>query len=234
MSDPFLEREKELMKLNESLNTKMTFGSKQPKAAATATAGNRMKKPIVKSFKCDQINHAKLCTTKATSKLKADNCEIIKKPISNAYVDSVAVQKFTAVEKKHELDAKDIGFNRNISNRTNGSGNGNSSHSSGDDTHTTCNGGIKQTTTTTMMGDGDGKGNGNGNNGGDDDDNKQQISNEHFDHALIESIEKAIGTKDVASSTTAAAATAATTAAHLSLIPSNVYRKNISTDGIIK
>lgn len=228
MSDPFLEREKELMKLNESLNTKMTFGSKQPKAAATATAGNRMKKPIVKSFKCDQINHAKLCTTKATSKLKADNCEIIKKPISNAYVDSVAVQKFTAVEKKHELDAKDIGFNRNISNRTNGSGNGNSSHSSGDDTHTTCNGGIKQTTTTTttMMGDGDG----NGNNGGDDDDNKQQqISNEHFDHALIESIEKAIGTKDVASSTTAA-----TTAAHLSLIPSNVYRKNISTDGIIK
>lgn len=221
MSDPFLEREKELMKLNESLNTKMTFGLKQPKAAS---AGNRMKKTIAKSFKCDQINHAKLCTTKATSKLKADNCEIIKKPISNAYVDSVVAvaQKFTAVEKKHELDAKDIGFNRNISNHTNGSGNGNSSHSNGDDTHTTCNGGIKQTTTT-MMGD---SGNGGG---GDDDDNKQPISNEHFDHALIESIEKAIGTKDVASS-----ATAATTAAHLSLIPSNVYRKNISNDGIIK
>lgn len=214
MSDPFLEREKELMKLNESLNTKMTFGLKQPKVASAT--GNRLKKTIAKPFKCDQINHAKLCTTKATSKLKADNCEIIKKPISNAYTATVVAQKFTAVEKKHELDAKDIGFNRNISNHTHGSCNG--SHSNGDDTHTACNGAIKQTTT--MMGDGDGDGNGGG------DDNKQQISNEHFDHALIETIEKAIGTKDVASSVTAAA--------HLSLIPSNVYRKNISNDGIIK
>lgn len=226
MSDPFLEREKELMKLNESLNTKMTFGLKQPKAAAASTTatGNRMKKTIAKPFKCDQINHAKLCSTKATSKLKADNCEIIKKPISNAYTDTTvvaAVQKFTAVEKNRELDAKDIGFNRNISSHTNGSSN--SSHRNGDDTHTTCNGGIKQTTTTTtVMGDGGGD---------DDDDNKQQqhqISNEHFDHALIESIEKAIGTKDVVPSATT------TTAAHLSLIPPNVYRKNISNDGIIK
>lgn len=217
MSDPFLEREKELMKLNESLNTKMTFGLKQPKAATAAAASKRMRKPIAKSSKCDQINHAKLCT-KATSKSKADNCEIIKKPISNAYTDTVAVatavQKFTVAEKTHELDAKDIGFNRNSSNNAN--------RSNADDTHTTCNGGIGQTTTA-MGGGCDGGG------GGDDDDNKQQISNEHFDHALIETIEKAIDTNVVASS-----AATATAAAHLSLIPSNMYRKNISNDGIIK
>lgn len=220
MPDPFLEREKELMKLNESLNTKMIFDLKQPKAVNS----KRMKKPIAKSFKYDQINHAKLCT-KATSKLKADNCEIIKKPISNAYTTVTAtaaaavVQKFTVVEKKHELDAKDIAFNRNSSN------NNNTNRSNADDTHTTCNGGIKQTK---MMGDGGGADGGGGGSRGDDDDNKQQISNEHFDHALIETIEKAIDTKVVASSATE------TAAAHLSLIPSNVYRKNITNDGIIK
>lgn len=213
MADPFLEREKELKKLNESLNTKMIFDLKHPKVSA---ASNRMRKSAAKSFKCDQINHAKLCT-KGTSKLKADSCEITKKPISNAYTTAAAattaVEKFTVVEKKHELDMKDIGFNRKSSNT-----NSCSSHSNNaDDMQTTCNEGIKQTT----MGDGSRS----GGSRGDDDVNKQQINNENFDHALIETVEKAIDTKVVSSTTTVA---------HLSLIPANVYRKNISTDGIIK
>lgn len=241
MPDPFLEREKELMKLNESLNTKMTFDfmkkQQQQQQQPKAITSNKVKKvtattaaATAKSFKYDQINHAKL-GTKGTSKLKTDSCEIIKKPISNTYTSSTAaaaataatvvanstiVEKFTFVEKKHELDAKDIGFNRNSSTSSIQS-NCNISRrctATTDNTHTTCNGDIKQA----MMGGDD-----------DDDDNKHQINNENFDHALIETIEKAIDTNVVSKTATMAA-----TAAHLSLIPANMYRKNISTDGIIK
>lgn len=200
MCDPFLEREKELMKRNDSLNTKMTFDWKQ---RTKATAHGKKKKvaaavvaAAAKSFKCDQTNQADLGTM-GTSKSKTDNCEITKKPIPNA---SANVRKFNGVEK-HELGAKDIGCNRK---------------SSADDTHTKCNEDIKWTTVGDRA-------------GGDDDDdadfgNKQRTNNEQpFDHALIETIQKAIDTKADAS-----------TAAHLSLIPANVHRKNVSADGIIK
>lgn len=213
MSDPFLEREKELKKLNESLNTKMTFDLKHQ---AKATANSKMKKvrtvtattaaAAAKSIKCDQINHAKL-SSKGTFKLKTDNCEIIKKPISNAYT---SIERFIGGVKRHELGVKDIAFNCNSSNS-----NGNSTAV---DSHTMCDESIKQT----MMCDGDGDSGGGCDDG--DDNKKQRNHNEkHSDHGLIETIEKAIDTNVVSN-----------TAAHLSLIPANVYRKNVSTDGIIK
>lgn len=215
MSDPFLEREKELMKLNESLNTKMTFDLKQPKASVssrtkrvsgTVAAAAAATTATTKLLKYDQINHAKPCT-KATSKSKTDSCEIIKKPISTGH-------SVTAVE----LEAKDIGFNRTSSGNFSSISNKNrSTHKTMDDTHTTCNADIKQT----MMGV-----------GGDmtrDDGcaNQQQYNSVNIDHAPIEkTIEKAIDTTMAMTKTTAAA--------HLNLIPANVYRKNITTDGIIK
>lgn len=234
MPDPFLEREKELMKLNESLNTKMTLDfmkkqQQQQQHQPKPIASNKVKKvnattaaiaATAKSLKYDQINHAKL-GTKGTSKLKTDSCEIIKKPISNTYTSATdaVVEKFTFVEKKHELDMKDIGFNRNSSSIRSNSNciSSNRFTTATDDTHTTCNRAINETT----MG---------GDDVDDDNENKHQINNKNFDHALIETIEKAIDTNVVTNTTTMAT----TTASHLSLIPANVYRKNISTDGIIK
>lgn len=103
MSDPFLEREKELMKLNDTLNNKMSFDLKTPKPVKSS---NKMKRVTVnKTLKCD-TNQPKTAT-KDANKFRNDSCDI-KKSFSNA---SAAEKLFN--EKSHELDSKDNAyFNR--------------------------------------------------------------------------------------------------------------------------
>lgn len=175
MSDQFLEREKELMKLNESLNNKMTFDLKQPKAANFKTA-NKLKKATVNKAAKSDVNQAKN-RPKEANKLKSDssNGGDVKKPFANTY----SAEMFS---EKYELDPKDVIINRN-------------EHT--DDTNKSC-----------------------GENKRSDD---EQLSAEKMGQYLVETIEKAIDTK-----------TSPNSATHLSLIPPNIGRKNISSEGIIK
>lgn len=180
MADPFLEREKELMKLNESLNSKMSFDLKIPKPPINVKSANKMKKITTnKLMRCDG-NQAKN-TTKDTNKLKTDiNSGDAKKPHINTYT----IEK---CDEKHELDPKDAAFNS-------------TNHHIVDDAH------HKQCNETKRTINADKPNN-----------NSDKISN-----ALIECIEKSNDNKSSSNIN------------HLSLIPSNVFRKNISTDGIIK
>lgn len=92
MSDPFLEREKELMKLNESLNSKMSFDLKAPKTNAKPT--NKTKR-ITTNKTVRDGNQLKNAIMKDANKSKIDSA---KKTISATH------DKY----EKHELDAKDV------------------------------------------------------------------------------------------------------------------------------
>lgn len=120
MSDPFLEREKELKKLNESLNNKMTFDLKQPKTVNLKPINKVKKVSINKAFKSD-ANQAKNRLKETMNKLKNDNninnnnnngnssgsssnainIGDVKKPFSNTYMIT------EKCGEKHELDPKD-------------------------------------------------------------------------------------------------------------------------------
>lgn len=102
MTDSFLEREKELMKLNDTLNTRMSFDLKTSKSLNTKPTNKAKRFPTTKPIKLD-VNQAKN-GTKETIKLKSDSCDV-KKPFSNTY----ATEKLC---EKHELDPKDNAFNR--------------------------------------------------------------------------------------------------------------------------
>lgn len=102
MSDPFLEREKELMKLNESLNTKMSFDLKTPKSSNTKTNNNKIKKSTTSKLR--DTNQPKN-GMKDVNKLKNDSYDV-KKSFTNTY----STEKLC---EKYELDPKDNAFNRN-------------------------------------------------------------------------------------------------------------------------
>lgn len=190
MSDPFLEREKELMKLNESLNNQMTFDLKQPKTVNLKPINKVKKVTINKALKSD-ANQAKNRLKETMNKLKNDNnCSSSgssnsaisigdgKKSFSNAHM---TIEK---CGEKHELDPKDaIVLN---------------SKPFIDDTHKFTSNQIKQS-------------------------DDEQMCTSKIGQTLIETIEKAIDTKPTTPNP-----------AHLSLIPSTICRKNISTEGIIK
>lgn len=195
MSDPFLEREKELMKLNESLNSKITFNFKQPKPMNLKPTNKFKKFAINKALKSD-TNQAKNRTNE-TNKLKNDTNIInnVNNSSNNGNVSSSSVVNNDDVKKsysntystteilseKHELDSKDATtFNRN---------------SFINDTHKSFNP-IKKC--------------------------DEQIITDKMGQTLIETIEKAIDTKPSINT------------AHLNLIPSNICRKNVSSEGIIK
>lgn len=157
MSDSFLEREKELMKLNESLNTKMTFDLKQPKAVNFKTT-NKIRKPTANKSIRREINQAKI-RVKELNKLKNDECDDITKPILNA---STPIQH----------DATNVTNIAECNDRKHAA--------------------------------------------------PEQTPVDKMTHQLVETIEMAIDTK------------VASTADHLSLIPSSIFRKNVSSEGIIK
>lgn len=106
MSDPFLEREKELMKLNESLNSKMSFDLKTPKASSAKSSNSniKFKKSLTNKPVKSDANHAKN-GIKEANKLKNDSCDV-KNPFANTY----STEKLC---EKYELDPKDAAFNRN-------------------------------------------------------------------------------------------------------------------------
>lgn len=121
MSDPFLEREKELMKLNESLNSKMSFDLKAPKTCNAKTTNNKIKKPSSanRSVKSD-ANQPKN-GIKDVNKLSTDSCAAAKKPFTNTYTTEKLCEKY-------ELEPKDNAFNRN-----------NNNNAINDDTNQICN-----------------------------------------------------------------------------------------------
>lgn len=199
MSDPFLEREKELMKLNDTLNNKMTFNLKQPKSVNLKSMNKVRKFGSNKAVKSD-VNQMKNRTID-TNKFKIENINnnnnndenIITNgnninnngsdgSKSNSSVNNDDVKKSDSnAYSTTELDLKDAAtLNRNSIN---------------DDTHKLLNP-VKQF--------------------------DDEISVDKMDQTLIENIEKAIDTKP------------STNTAHLNLIPSNIFRKNVSSEGIIK
>lgn len=97
MSNSFLEREKELMKLNETLNNKMTFDLKTPKAIHLKSTNKSKRVAVNKALKCDG--------TKGQNKLKNDSSDVIQ-PVPSTHT----TEKFS---DKHELDSKDAAFNSN-------------------------------------------------------------------------------------------------------------------------
>lgn len=124
MCDPFLEREKELMKLNESLNSKMSFDLKTPKVCATKS-NNKLKKSTANKPLRSDVNQPKN-GIKDVNKLKIDSNGggggDVKKPFTNTY----STDKLCA---KYELDPKDNAFNRN----------NNNNHTTNDDVNKICN-----------------------------------------------------------------------------------------------
>lgn len=177
MTDPFLEREKELMKLNQSLNSKMSFDFETPKASINMKSNKPKKITTYKSLRCD-ANQQKI-VIKDTNKLKTENSCDAKQLLSSTY----ATEKF---DEKSELDSKDAAFNPTTKHV--------------DDAHQKqCNKSKR-----TMNGD------------------KQMSNSDIISNALIECFDKTIDNKS------------SSNANQLSLIPSNVFRKNISTEGIIK
>lgn len=165
MSDPFLEREKELMKLNESLNSKMSFDLKTPKVCNTKS-NNKMKKSTTNKPLRSDVNQPKN-GIKDVNKLKIDSngCDV-KKSFTNTY----STDKLCA---KYELDPKDNAFNRN----------NNNNHTTNDDTNKICNE-TKRTAT-----------NDNGTKNNSDNGESINNGNNTMCDKLIETIEKTIDTK---------------------------------------
>lgn len=166
MSDPFLEREKELMKLNESLNSKMSFDLKTPKAIHSKS-NNKAKKlnanKATSTIRSVDVNQQQQQSSKngteEANKLKNDSFDV-KKSVSNTYI----TEKLLC--EKHELDSKDTAFNRN--NNTNI-----------DDAQKTCNESTNQTT----------------DNNNKHESNERTINGNQLCDTLIETIEKTIDTK---------------------------------------
>lgn len=113
--DSFLEREKELMKLNETLNNKISFDLKPPNMVKTAT---KSKKPQFNKSMKNEISQTKtnnsmntLTSERESLNSKIDICSDSKNSIStNAH----SIEKFT---KKCELEWKDNAYNNNPNNR---------------------------------------------------------------------------------------------------------------------
>lgn len=104
MADPFLEREKELMKLNDTLNNKMSFDLKPSKAPINPKSMGKMKKIATtnKTVRCDAIQPKN--AIKDTKKFKTDNSCDVKKPVFTTYTPEKC-------DETHELDSKDAAFN---------------------------------------------------------------------------------------------------------------------------
>lgn len=168
MSDPFLEREKELMKLNESLNSKISFDLKTPKVC-NVKSNNKIKKSITNKPLRSDVNQPKN-GIKEVNKLKIDsNGGDVKKPFTNTH----STDKLCA---NYELDPKDNAFNRN----------NNNNHTTNDDANKICN-----ETKRSAANDNDDRSN---NNSKDNSDNGRTGDNTMCD-TLIETIEKTIDTK---------------------------------------
>ncbi|XP_055312487.1 testis-expressed protein 9-like [Sitodiplosis mosellana] len=119
MCDPFLEREKELMKLNELLNSKMSFDPKTPKTN-NAKSNNKIKKSTTSKPLRNDANQPKN-GMKEANKLRIDSSCDVKKPFANTHSTDKLCEKY-------ELDPKDNAFNRN-----------NNNHAKNDDANKICN-----------------------------------------------------------------------------------------------
>lgn len=102
MAESFLEREKELMKLNDSLNNRMSFDLKTPKALNAKPAIKTKRFSASKPFKLN-VNQAKN-GTKDANQLKGDSCDAKKTFAATYSIDPLC--------EKHELDLKDNASNR--------------------------------------------------------------------------------------------------------------------------
>lgn len=111
--DTFLEREQELMKLNETLNSKISFDWKAPNATATSTSTKlKTKPPPSKSIKAEAVPAKCTPTTvRQTPKSKNDNCSG-DKIASNASGTHTADANVTK-HRQRDLDWKDNAYGAN-------------------------------------------------------------------------------------------------------------------------
>lgn len=127
--DTFLEREKELMKLNESLNSKISFDWKAPNVAviastlATTKSKNKPPSPLNKSIKTESPQSKSTPTTVRSTiiKSKIDSCDnsngngnSSNKNTTNSNSAHTADGNTTA--KKRDLDWKDNAYGANSRN----------------------------------------------------------------------------------------------------------------------
>lgn len=111
--DTFLEREQQLMKLNETLNSKISFDLKVPNVATTSTtAKTKFKPPPSKSIKAEAIPAKCTATSvRQTPRPKNDNCDSDKIAI-NAN-GTHATDANATKHKQRDLDEKDNAYGAN-------------------------------------------------------------------------------------------------------------------------
>lgn len=113
--DTFLEREQQLMKLNETLNSKISFDWKVPNVTiASTTTKFKSKPPPNKSIKAE-TNSAKCTTTttnvRQTPKSKNDNCGNNKITINTNGTHTIDAN--ATKHKQNDLDGKDNAYGAN-------------------------------------------------------------------------------------------------------------------------